>query len=53
MSTKVVNSLKETVRIAESSLSWGGTIEWAILFNKGTPKLLWVTELFAWDKILA
>ena len=37
LSAKVLNSLEETVTIAEGSLLWGGTIQWAIPFNRGTP----------------
>ena len=35
LSAKVLNSLEGTVMIAEGSLSWGGTIQWVILFNLG------------------
>ena len=34
---KVLNSLEETVMIAEGSLSWGGTIEWAIPLTRAAP----------------
>jgi len=31
LSVKVLNSLNELVRVAEDSLSWGGTIQWSSL----------------------
>ena len=41
--TEIVISQMHTV--AANSLSWSGTIQWAIPFNKGTP--LWMIVLFS------